>query len=136
MTLKNKIYFIIFTILEFVGLLFFLGYMAAEPLQAGDQVARAMPVAASGVVPDRFTLVSVLPVVAGDRTVGGLAVYDDTTTSRPADYLELYNNQGGLLAVSWFDEFGIQRMAIDRALVEERDDLEGVFVLLAADDFI
>lgn len=136
MTLKNKIYFIIFTILEFVGLLFLLGYMAAGPLQASEPSIDVVPVAASGAATDRFTLVSFLPVIAGDQTVGGMAVYDDAATKRPADYLELYNNAGGLLAVSWFDEFGIQRMAVDRALLEQRDELEGVFVLVSGDDSI
>ena len=37
MTLKNKIYFTLFTILEFVGVLFLLLYMAVSSLAAGEE---------------------------------------------------------------------------------------------------
>jgi hypothetical protein len=57
-------------------------------------------------------------------------IYDDVSTERPADYWEVYDNQGGLLAVSWFDQFGVQRTAVDRGIVEEEDHLEGVFVVV------
>jgi hypothetical protein len=65
-----------------------------------------------------------------------LAVYDNPTTERGADYLELYNNDGGLGLVSWFDQFGIQRVAVDRALVEQQDALQGVFVVVSDDESI
>ena len=57
-------------------------------------------------------------------------VYDDVTTEKPADYWELYDQQGDLLAVSWFDKFGIQRTAVDRGIIEQKDQLEGVFVVV------
>jgi hypothetical protein len=66
--------------------------------------------------------------------LGGIAAYDDSTTSRPADYVELFNNVGALLAVGWFDSFGIERLAVDRALVEKADALEGIFVLILTGD--
>jgi hypothetical protein len=72
--------------------------------------------------------------VGGELLGGGLAAYDDAATSRPADYLELFNNAGSLLAVGWFDRFGIERLAVDRALIEEADYLEGVFVLILMGD--
>ena len=62
--------------------------------------------------------------------MGRVTIYDDPTTQRSADYLELYNNAGHLVAVGWFDRFGIERMAVDRGLLEDRDELEGVFVVL------
>ena len=62
--------------------------------------------------------------------MGRVAIYDDPTTQRSADYLELYNNAGDLVAVGWFDRFGIERMAVDRGLLEDRDELEGVFIVL------
>jgi hypothetical protein len=62
--------------------------------------------------------------------VGVVAVYDDPTTERPVDYLELYDDAGHLLAVSWFDRFGIERVAADRGFVEGKNELEGVFVIL------
>jgi hypothetical protein len=53
----------------------------------------------------------------------------DSRTQRPADYIELYNNTGNLVAVRWFDTYGIERMAVDRGLLEDRDKLEGVLSL-------
>jgi hypothetical protein len=79
---------------------------------------------------DRLTLVNYIPITVGGELLGGLAAYDDSTTSRPGDYLELYSKTGDLLAVSWFDAFGIERLAVDRALVEDADHLQGAFVLL------
>jgi hypothetical protein len=49
---------------------------------------------------------------------------------RPEDYVELYDSDGELAAVGWFDRFGIQRMAIDRAFLDSGDRLQGVFVAI------
>jgi len=70
-------------------------------------------------------------VVQGE-VLGTLAayVYDDVTTERTADYWELYDKRGDLLAVSWFDRFGIQRTAVDRGIVEKGNELEGIFVVV------
>jgi hypothetical protein len=68
--------------------------------------------------------------------LGAFAVYDDARTKRPADYFEVYDSNGDLLAVGWFDRFGIQRMAVDRGLIEKGDELEGVFVSLLDGDSI
>jgi hypothetical protein len=62
--------------------------------------------------------------------LGRVAVYDDSTTQRPADYLELYNNTDNLVAVSWFDRYGIERTAVDRGLLEGKDELRGIFVFV------
>lgn len=85
---------------------------------------------------DRLTLISIYEVSVGRETLGAIAAYDDIATPRAADYLELYNNAGALLAVSWFDRFGIERLAVDRALAEDTSELEGVFVLVITDDSI
>ena len=51
--------------------------------------------------------------------------------NRFADYLVVDNNAGHLEAVGCFDWFGgLERMAVDRGLLEARDELEGVFVVL------
>ena len=75
-------------------------------------------------------IVSLSPVIAQDRTVGAVVVYDDPSTTRPEDYVELYESNGELAAVGWFDQFRIQRMAVDRAFVEGGDELQGVFVAI------
>ena len=85
---------------------------------------------------DRLTLMSVVEITVGEEILGAIAAYDDAATTRPNDYLELYNTVGALLAVSWFDRFGIERLAVDRALAEDASDLEGVFVLLTTEESI
>ena len=78
----------------------------------------------------RLTEVALSPLFDGDKIVGLVAVYDDVTTERPADCLEVYDNAGHLLVIGWFDKFGIQRMAVDRGLLDG-DKLEGVFVVMS-----
>jgi hypothetical protein len=76
------------------------------------------------------------PLVAGGVNLGTVVVYDDPSTHRTADYLELFDGQGGLIAVSWFDRFGIQRIAVDRGFVAGQEDLEGIFVAVVDGSFI
>jgi hypothetical protein len=88
-------------------------------------------------VPQRvLKVIQSSPLVAGGMKIGTAVFYDDPSTRRAADYLELYDGQGGLFAVSWFDRFGIQRIAVDRAFVDGEERLEGVFVAVVDDNFI
>jgi hypothetical protein len=81
-----------------------------------------------------LTLVSLSPLVANGRTIGGVAVYDDPTTSRPADYVEVFAGDGTLVMFSWYDHFGIVRLIVDRALIDGAEELEGEFVTLLNGD--
>jgi hypothetical protein len=76
------------------------------------------------------------PLLADGVKLGTVVLYDDPATRREADYLELYDGQGELVVVSWFDRFGIQRVAVDRAFVAGEEKLEGVFVAVVDDSFI
>ena len=124
---KNGFYLVI---LALVGQLLLHGQVATEPLQAGHRASEETPLSVSVPETGRLNLVSFLSVTVEGPFLGWLAVYDDATTERAADYLELYNNASDLLAFSWFDNFGIQRVAVDRGLLEEAAKLEGVFVVL------
>ncbi len=137
MTLKNKIYFIIFMILEFIGLLlFFLGFIVTS-LDAADNASESeILLSATQLEQHSLTLVSSSPLVVEGQTLGEVIVYDDPTTKRPEDYFELYDNPGDLIAVGWFDRFGIERMAVDRGILDGEDELEGVFVSLSEGDSI
>ena len=73
-------------------------------------------------------------LVANGARLGTVVWYDDPATPRSADYLELYDDNGGLVAVSWFDRFGIERFAIDRAFMEGKNRLEGVYVFTVDGD--
>jgi hypothetical protein len=138
MKVKSKIFF---SVLAFLGLLIYPGYPAAESGKTsgnvlGKQILQTATV--PGRVPgkERFNLVSISAFTVGGETIGSVARYDDPATERPADYLELYDQGGDLLAVGWFDQFGIERTAVDRGLVENADKPEGVFVVLLDGDFI
>jgi len=63
-------------------------------------------------------------------------VYDAPTTKRPADYFELYNTNGDLLAVGWFDRFDIERLAVDRGMLDDAGEVAGVFVSLLEGDSV
>jgi hypothetical protein len=126
MAFRNKIYFIILGAI--VQLLFF-GDVRGDELQPSENALEQEIV--TGPQHD-MSLVSFSPWVVEGEVLGTLAayVYDDETTARPADYWELYDKEGNLLAIGWFDKFGIQRTAIDRGIVEQKDKLEGIFVVI------
>ena len=131
---KTKIFLIILT---FIVQLSFLPMAHAGPPRNGHYSSeQEIFLTVSLPNKERLTLISLLPITVAGQVVGGLAAYDNAATERPADYLELFNNAGGLLAVSWFDEFGIRRTAVDRSLLRQTDHPEGVFVLLLEGDFI
>jgi hypothetical protein len=108
----------------------------SEPLQAATQVPAGESQGVALPRRDALTLVSMDPVNVGGVMVGYLATYDDVATRRWADYLEFYDTGGSIVAVSWFDRFGIERLAVDRALAEHGDQLQGVLVLLVTGDTI
>jgi hypothetical protein len=77
-------------------------------------------------------LTSVDPWMIDGETVGVVAsyVFKDVRRDRAADYWEFYDHDGDLLAISWFDQFGIRRIAIDEGIVQHEGILAGVFVLV------
>jgi len=77
-----------------------------------------------------LNLIFLSPLIVEDQTIGEVVVYDDPNTKRPADYFGLYDLDGELLAVGWFDQFGIQRIALDHSLVDGADESQGTFVYL------
>ena len=131
---QNKIYFIM---LALVAQLFFFEYVAMEPLEAGNKLSgQEISLPALALEEHHLTLVSFSQLVVEGEIVGAVAAYHDPATKRPVDYWELYNSEGGLSAVGWFDRFGIQRTAVDRGLLDSEDKLEGVFVLLPEGDSV
>ena len=133
MATRNKLYF---TILAIVAQLWLFADVRAGELQATTNAA-GQETAAGPELHD-MSLVSFQPWVVEGQVLGGLAeyVYYDVTTQRSTDYWELYDKQGELLAISWFDRFGIQRTAIDRGIVEQKNQREGVFVVVLDGDAV
>ena len=129
MSLKNKILLAITFFLAFVAELMVLLWIAnATELAAESAKEPRITIESLGLPQRSLNLISLSPVLLDGKTVGALAVYDDPATQRSEDYLELYDSDGELVAIGWVDQFGIERIAIDRALIEGRDDLHGVFV--------
>ncbi len=80
---------------------------------------------------ERLNLVSFVNVISDMEVVGAIALYDDPRTRAKTDYVELYDETGGLVSVSWLDRFGIRRTAMDSGLLTgEPSELQGLLVLL------
>ena len=113
----------------------------AAPVHAEIRIADGAltqePLVATSASKERpLALVSLSPLIVEGNTVGEVLVYDDPTTKRPEDYFELYDSTGDLVAIAWFDRFGIGRLTVDRGFLDGTDDLEGVFVSLVGGDSI
>ena len=131
MTLTRKIDLAMIIFLALIAELLFFGLLAAtaaETEKAGAPSAAAIQ--ALGLPQGRLNLLGLSPVVVDGKSVGAVAVYDDPSTPRSVDYLELYDGDGRLVAVGWFDRFGIQRIAVDRALLDGKEKLKGDFVIV------
>jgi hypothetical protein len=79
----------------------------------------------------QLALVGYAPV-ADQENLGVAFLYDDPQTQRAVDYIELYDQMGDLLLVTWIDHFGVYRVAVDRGLLrDEHPSAEGVLVLVS-----
>ncbi len=123
------------TLISLCGPLFLAAAIQAQPMQTLDD-ATVEQLLLPRMRPEQrpLNLLSRSPLLVNGLKAGVVVVYDDPATARPADYFELYDNDSDLVAVGWFDRYGIRRMAVDRGLVEEKSDLEGVFVTLLQGD--
>ena len=131
---NNKIFVII---LNLLAALFFSAPLRAEPIEINYQpLAQNIFLPVWALEKHELTQMAVASLVVADKAVGVVAVYDDPTTERPADYLELYDDAGHLLAVSWFDRSGIERVAADRGFLQGKNEFEGVLVILLDGDFV
>jgi hypothetical protein len=90
----------------------------------------------SQILSRHLTAIKSTPLVVNGVTLGTVVVYDDPATARTEDYLEIYNREGDLVAVAWFDRFGIERVAVDRAFADGKDHVEGVFIAVVDGDFV
>ena len=126
---KKKIYFVI---LGLTVLLLSIGSLHAEPVPVTENLhGETVLLPPSTPERDQLVLVSFVMITPEAEVIASVATYDDPQTRRSIDYLELYDEAGSLLLVSWVDRFGIRRTAMDRGLLqEEASRLEGVLVLL------
>ena len=90
---------------------------AAELIPTAESTPREQIVDSVG-APHDLVLATFYRLVSEGKILGALLVYDDPKTKRPEDYFELYDTDTNLVAVGWFDRYGIKRIAIDRGLFE------------------
>jgi hypothetical protein len=121
---RNKEINKIFAALGFVGALLF-SPVSADELTKQDLLHTIRPPAES------LSLVWAARVVDDDKVLGIVTMYDDPVTERPVDYMEIYDTAGNLLAFGWFDQFGIERIAVDRSFVEPSQQPAGRFLIFA-----
>jgi hypothetical protein len=119
----------LFTVVIAAQLLLF-GNVRADDVKRPESLTKQESV--MGPEQHDMTLVASEPWVVEGEVFGVLAgyVYKDVSTRRPVDYWELYDTAGDLLAVSWFDRFGIHRTAVDRGIMQDGEKLDGVFVIV------
>ncbi len=129
MSLKNSICSAGSIASRAIGGLILFGCIAVAGAQGADSRSQPQFIElAAGLPRVSLTLISLSPLVANGQTVGGIAIYDDPTTHRPADYVEVFDSGGAPVVVSWFDRFGIERLVVDRGLIDGGDKLQSVFV--------
>lgn len=113
-----------FAAFGFMGVLLF-SPVSADELTKQDLIHSIRPPA------DRLSLVWAARIVDDDKALGIVTMYDDPATERPVDYMEIYDTAGNLLAFGWFDQFGIERIAVDRSFVEPSQQPVGRFLIFA-----
>jgi hypothetical protein len=130
--LKAKI---VVTVVSLFTPLFLVTPIHSDLIQTNDRTSQEI-FSALATEQHSLTLVSFSPLVVEGKTLGEVLIYDDPTTKRTVDYFELYDSTGDLVAVGWFDQFGIQRVAVDRGVLERGDEVEGVYVFFLEGDSI
>jgi hypothetical protein len=108
-------------------------HVKADSLQLAEN-----PFGSQTALPEKqkLKLIASQPPKLRQDSPAGMAVYDDIATKRVGDYAEIYNPTGALIAIIWFDKFGILRSAIDRGVVLRKQDVEGVLVLVMNGDLV
>jgi hypothetical protein len=121
-----------------IGLFILLAVLLAVNVNANPLHLAENPFGAPSNLPEKqkMKLIGLLTPKAHAGIAGSMAVYDNLATERIGDYAEIYNLKGALIAIIWFDEFGILRTAIDRGVVLHKKDVEGVLVLIMSGDLV
>jgi hypothetical protein len=120
---------LLFTSLIWFTLPWSFGHAETKAARGSESFATASSASASSIQNQALTLIALLPMHSEGATLVQMAVYDDAKTERRGDVAVIYGVAGEPLILSWFDRFGIRRIAVDRGLLEA-NRLEGVFVVL------
>lgn len=120
----------------FAAAIFFVLFAAVGSNAAESGTVRQDPIISSQLPQRPSSVVKVSQLIAGGTRLGTVVWYDDPATPREADYVEVYDSVGGLVAIAWFDRYGIERVAMDRAFVEGKERLEGIFIAIVDGDLM
>ena len=133
----QKHYFRAEMVARIVGGAILLATIAVAGVQAAEtSLEPGLAGSALGLSKASLNLVSLSPVIENGQTVGVIAIYDDPATQRAADYIEVLNREGAVVLMSWIDPFGIERLAVDRALIDGAQELRGEFIAVLDGDII
>jgi hypothetical protein len=92
----------------------------AEQVRIAENLRREIVILpASAPNRDQLVLNSFETQATKAKVMVSLAAYDDPQTERTVDYVELYDEEGNLLLITWIDRFCIERTAMDIGLLEE-----------------
>ena len=83
-------------------------------------------------VPERSRMTIVDHIMFVDSGVAAILIfYDDKTTERELDYIEVYDVEGNLLLLSWIDKTGVCLVAMDQGLLNSDDpEVDGTLVMV------
>ena len=128
MRLRNKIYFILIATAYFIAVFFALVATAKAEVAVNDVQEQEIV----GPGEHETNLTSLEPWLVDGAVVGSVAsyVFADATTRRPVDYWEFYDEGGDVVAIAWFDQFGVRRIAVDEGIMNDEGKLDGRFVLV------
>jgi hypothetical protein len=106
----------------------------AEASQIETDRAKLVVVSINGLTDRSMILVRSVRLTTGIK--GRIAVYDDVTTKKPADIAVLYNASDAIVAIVWFDRFGIERLAVDSGFLHRAPELTGLYVVITAGEHL
>ena len=83
-------------------------------------------------VPERSRMTIIDHLMFVDSGVAAILIfYDDKTTERDLDYVEVYDIEGDLLLLSWIDQMGVCQAAVDRGLLNFNEpEIDGTLVIV------
>jgi hypothetical protein len=121
---------------NYLSILGLIGFLCLSAPAAGETVTRQQLFQSLPTPVEKVQLVWTVGLRDADDILGAVALYDDAGTARPVDYMELFNRAGDLVAFGWFDQFGIERVAVDDALIDGAQTPAGTFHILVGGEAV
>ena len=103
----------------------------AEQLRVAENLRQGQVMMPAS-VPERSRMTIVDHIMFVDSGIAAILIfYDDKTTERELDYIEVYDVEGNLLLLSWIDKTGVCLVAMDRGLLNSDDpEVDGTLVMV------